>query len=83
VGKLTGYEANGKCRDCEDFPKRGKFAARRVRAKLKVALSSWPRFHRVIEESDRETYKNSSGDEIANVNFFYNIAHVEASGYAH
>jgi len=28
-------------------------------------------------------YKNSSGDEIAHVNFFYNIAHVEASAYAH
>ena len=30
-------------------------------------------------------YKNSSGDEIANVNFFYNVAHVhvEASAYAH
>jgi len=28
-------------------------------------------------------YKNSSGDEIANVNFFYNIAHVEARAYAH
>ena len=27
--------------------------------------------------------ENSSGDEIANVNFFYNIAHVEASAYAH
>jgi len=27
--------------------------------------------------------KNSSGDEIANVNFFYNIAHVEASAYTH
>ena len=27
--------------------------------------------------------KNSSGDEIANVNFFYNIAHVEASAYIH
>jgi len=27
-------------------------------------------------------YKNSSGDEIANVNFFYNIAHAEASAYA-
>jgi len=27
--------------------------------------------------------KNSSGDEIANVNFFYNIAHVEAIAYAH
>ena len=27
--------------------------------------------------------KNLSGDEIANVNFFYNIAHVEASAYAH
>jgi len=26
--------------------------------------------------------KNSSGDDIANVNFFYNIAHVEASAYA-
>jgi len=39
--------------------------------------------------SKRETWpvvignKNSSGDEIANVNFFYNIAHVEASAYAH
>ena len=30
-----------------------------------------------------ECNKNSSGDEIANVNFFYNIAHVEASAYAH
>jgi len=28
-------------------------------------------------------YKNSSGDEIANVNFFYKIAHVQASAYAH
>jgi len=34
--------------------------------------------------SHHEQYnKNSSGDEIANVNFFYNIAHVEASDYAH
>jgi len=33
--------------------------------------------------TDRIIYKNSSGDEIANVNFFYNIAHVEASAYAH
>ena len=32
---------------------------------------------------DVQTNKNSSGDEIANVNFFYNIAHVEASAYAH
>ena len=31
----------------------------------------------------RRLDKNSSGDEIANVNFFYNIAHVEASAYAH
>jgi len=31
----------------------------------------------------KKVYKNSSGDEIANVNFFYNIAHVEASAYAH
>jgi len=28
-------------------------------------------------------HKNSSGDEIADVNFFYKIAHVEASAYAH
>jgi len=29
-------------------------------------------------------YKNSSGDEIANVNFFYDdIVHVQASAYAH
>ena len=27
--------------------------------------------------------KTSSGDEIANVNFFYKIAHVEASAYVH
>jgi len=33
--------------------------------------------------SARTEDKNSSGDEIANVNFFYNIAHVEASAYAH
>ena len=33
--------------------------------------------------SPQMTDKNSSGDEIANVNFFYNIAHVEASAYAH
>ena len=33
--------------------------------------------------ADKKRYKNSSGDEIANVNFFYNIAHVEASAYAH
>jgi len=32
---------------------------------------------------DSQKNKNSSGDEIANVNFFYNIAHVEASAYAH
>ena len=29
-------------------------------------------------------YKNSSGDEIANVNFFYDdIVYVEASAYVH
>jgi len=27
--------------------------------------------------------KNSSGDEIANVNFLRDIVHVEASAYAH
>ena len=27
-------------------------------------------------------YKNSSGDEIANVNFLQDIVHVEASAYA-
>jgi len=32
---------------------------------------------------EKDGDKNSSGDEIANVNFFYNIAHVEASAYAH
>ena len=35
------------------------------------------------EKSAAKFHKNSSGDEIANVNFFYNIAHVEASAYAH
>ena len=34
-------------------------------------------------DANASQYKNSSGDEIANVNFFYNIAHVEASAYAH
>jgi len=35
-------------------------------------------------EGDAKVDKNSSRDEIANVNFiFYNIAHVEASAYAH
>ena len=40
---------------------------------------------RMKDEVERMTSndKNSSGDEIANVNFFYNIAHVEASVYAH
>ena len=36
-----------------------------------------------IAQSTNNKNKNSSGDEIANVNFFYNIAHVEASAYAH
>ena len=36
-----------------------------------------------LQSADTNRYKNSSGDEIANVNFFYNIAHVEASAYAH
>ena len=33
--------------------------------------------------SARTQDNNSSGDEIANVNFFNNIAHVEARAYAH
>jgi len=38
----------------------------------------------VSQDAVTVIYKNSSGDEIANVNFFYdNIAHVEASAYAH
>ena len=39
----------------------------------------------ITAPQNNKTYKdkNSSGDEIANVNFFYNIAHVEASAYAH
>ena len=37
----------------------------------------------VSRRFNRVFYKNSSGDEIADVNFFYNIAHVEASAYAH
>jgi len=36
-----------------------------------------------VQPTSTENYKNSSGGEIANVNFFYNIAHVEASAYAH
>jgi len=38
---------------------------------------------RRLRIGEKKRYKNSSGDEIANVNFFYNIAHVEASAYAH
>jgi len=38
---------------------------------------------RTMAYNGSHDYKNSSGDEIANVNFFYNIAHVEASAYAH
>jgi len=35
-------------------------------------------------DRNRKYYKNSSGDEIANVNFFYDgIIHVQASAYAH
>jgi len=37
----------------------------------------------IILYGHQDYYKNSSGDEIANVHFFYNIAHVEASAYAH
>ena len=40
-------------------------------------------FARPIKSVGLTLDKNSSGDEIANVNFFYNIAHVEASAYAH
>jgi len=36
-----------------------------------------------IDVPSQKADKNSSGDEIANVNFFYKIAHVEASAYAH
>jgi len=32
-------------------------------------------------ESKYLDYKNSSGDKIANVNFFYNIAHVETDEF--
>jgi len=38
----------------------------------------------VVPYPRRSYNKNSSGDEIANVNFFYDdIVHVEASAYAH
>ena len=37
-----------------------------------------------MEHSSGADNKNSSGDEIANVNFFYDdIVHVEVSAYAH
>ena len=39
--------------------------------------------YKIHTNTKYNTNKNSSGDEIANVNFFYNIAHVEASAYAH
>jgi len=40
-------------------------------------------YNNIHNKSTTNRNKNSSGDEIANVNFFYNIAHVEASDYAH
>ena len=43
--------------------------------------SHW--LYHVFQQLYNSFNKNSSGDEIANVNFFYNIAHVEASAYAH
>jgi len=48
-------------------------------AKLQVTTSKFTAKLLLLSHSD----KNSSGDEIANVNFFYNIAHVEAIAYAH
>ena len=36
-----------------------------------------------MRSANHRCNKNSSGDEIANVNFFYSIAHVDASAYAH
>jgi len=39
--------------------------------------------HPAVKRANQISDKNSSGDEIANVNFFYNITHVEASAYAH
>jgi len=52
----------------------------------KTRLSGVPcKYHKTTLSglSGKYQNKNSSGDEIANVNFFYNIAHVEASAYAH
>ena len=53
-----------------------KTIAMAIKSTLKVADCLYHIVRLVID-------KNSSGDEIANVNFFYNIAHVEASAYAH
>jgi len=44
-------------------------------------ICDWPK-HNKMRINITKT-KNSSGDEIANVNLFYKIAHVEASAYAH
>ena len=46
-------------------------------------LSRVTTIHFASSTTHAKCNKNSSGDEIANVNFFYNIAHVEASAYAH
>jgi len=55
-------------------------ASHAIVSNCSAALTSW---HSAKTHSQTGMYKNSSGDEIANVNFFYNIAHVEASAYAH
>ena len=46
-------------------------------------INSWVDFCETLILTQLHFNKNSSGDEIANVNFFYNIAHAEASAYAH
>ena len=54
--------------------RRGRLYSSCVQSSMLHGSETWP---------VRKENKNSSGDEIANVNFFYNIAHVEASAYAH
>jgi len=41
-------------------------------------------YMKYYNDRNRKYYKNSPGDEIANVNFFYDdIIHVQANAYAH
>ena len=79
---LKGYTAK---RLTDEFPKKSwtKPGVNKLFKKLRDTGTVDRRPGSGRPPSARTEDKNSSGDEIANVNFFYNIAHVEASAYAH